>query len=640
MQHGEGFLEGLTILQSYPIDSLGGIDTILQLMADHKRGQLPSSINGTGKKDQLGLGARIRVTMWKGFTNQVDSLEQSDDETSNESDGDDEDEIDEGNETETPTHSSQPNSLTSRIANTVWRGITNQSSMDTPPSPVFAPLPGTSRPTTPSAPKEFTPSPDPPKDNPSSAPANLWAYTEKIKDSDTMATLAKLSTNWRAKAMLSPWSRPKEPVSAPAAPPQETRSAMTSPIQKTIDTELKRSSLPMYDHTGTTYSPPPRPSFFRNPRDSFIPSEAASLVLSPTEMTDQDDLPHGEKPSVGLLGKTRTSLLSLARTPSPRPPPPATPKSGPRPLMLNSSTLMTSQRSRVIPSSRDSIGEDWAEVMKLRNPSLHRDSMSSVSSLSPSDAIQRKPTRSEYDSDAGTSRIVPLNRRSISPMAPASKLSYSRPPSTTSTSSDQPIPETPVKEEVFDHRDDIYVALPMEEEMTSNEKGDMPILAAETSLARKSYRRKPQPSVSVSDDTSDSSPGDITTRAARLRSKRYQPRLSNLQIDNTAQFEENRSASPSNLTVAWPSEDLDAATTPKAASFDSQDLPSSPSKSPKVKEERPRKMSNNVRHRKLSSSNREGVRRSRADSTAEDGDDEGYDDLLSAYESEESTSLV
>jgi hypothetical protein len=220
-------------------------------------------------------------------------------------------------------------------------------------------------------------------------------------------------------------------------------------------------------------------------------------------------------------------------------------------------------------------------------------------------------------------------------MAPVAMFNHSRPPSTTSTSSDQPVSETPAKEDTVDRQDFIDIASSKEEEITPNGKADMPIISEQASLTRKSHRRKPQPSLSMPDDTSDSPPADTTSRAARLRSKRYPPRLSNLQIDNTAQFQDNKSASPSNLTVAWPSEEMDAATTPRASTFDS-----SPSKSPNVNEERPRKVSNGARHRKLSSSNREGARRSRADSAAEDGDDEGYDDLLSAYESEESTSLA
>lgn len=628
---------------------MGGIDTILQL-AEGSHPNRPT--NDIGKKGQPGLGARIKVTMWKGFTNQIDSPERSGDEESDEeSESESEDEgMDDGNDTETPNKDSQSNAtLTSRIANTVWRGITNQSSMDAPPSPVFIPSPHASRPPTPASPKghlESSLPPNPSKENSNSAPANLWTYTEKLKDSDTMAALSKLSSNWRAKAILSPWSRQKEPDSAPPAPlHQETRSAATSPVQRSVDPELKRSSLPIYDHTGAIYTPPPRPSFFRNPRDSFVPAEAAALMLSPSETSQKDDSFKSDKLSGGLLEKTRnlqSSLMSLARTPSPRPPPLTTPKAAPRPLLLNSSSLITSYgsgKSRVTPPSNDG-GQDWADVMKLRNSHLHRDSMSSVSSLSPSDAIHRGQARSEYDSDVSTSRIIPLNRRSVSPMALASKSYHSRPPSSTSTaSSEQAVPATPAKDVSVERQDIIDVVSPKDEEVTPNGKADVPVLSEHTSLTRKSYRKKPQPVLALPGDTSDSSVGDINSRAVRLRSKRYPPRPSNLHIDNTTQMEDNKAASPSNLVVPWPSEDQETAATPRAASFDTS-LPSSPLKSPKAKDERTRKVSGNSRHRKLSSSNREGVRRSRSDSAAEDGDDEGYDDLLSAYESEENSSAA
>ncbi|KAF9448344.1 hypothetical protein P691DRAFT_729792 [Macrolepiota fuliginosa MF-IS2] len=649
-QHGEGFLEGLSILRSYPIDSLGGVDTIIQLAMDLDHKPPPRLTNSHGGKDQPGLGARIKVTMWKGFTNQVDSPERSDDEgASSESE---EEGLDDGNDTETPDSNPQPNSITSRIANSVWRGITNQSSMEAPPSPISAPSPEASRPVTPLPLKENQESPSTPaqpKENATSAPASLWTYTEKLKDSDTMATLAKLGSNWRAKAMATSWGRSTEPVSAPAPPPQETRSTVTSPVQRSSEPEYRRISLPMYDHTGTIYTPPPRPAFFRNPRDSFIPSGAAALPFSPTEMSQPDDSPNppSEKSSGGLLEKTRSlqsSLLSLTRTPSPNPPT-ATPKAAPRPLLLNSSSLMTSHssgRARVTPPSNDGHGDEWADVMRLRKPNLHRDSMSSVSSLSPSDAIHRRQTRSEYDSDASTSRVVPLNRRSISPMAPVSKSHHSRPRSSTSTtSSEQAVPSTPAKEESMGSQNTIDVASPKDEEITPNGKADTQIRESEhVSLTRKAHRKKPQPILSAPDDTSDSSVGDANSRAARLRSKRYPPRLSNLHIENTVQMEDSKSTSPSNLLVAWPTEDLETVATPRATSFDPDVLPASPAKSPKIKEERPRKVSTSSRHRKVSSSNREAARRSRSDSAAEDGDDEGYDELLSAYESEESASLA
>ena len=618
-QPDEGFLQGLAILQSYPIDSLGGIDTILQLSADLTDSRLSISINGSEKGDQAGLGARIRETLWKGFTNQVDPLEGSDDEDGSSSE--EEDETD-GNETETPVHDLQPSSLTSRIANSVWRGITNQSAMEasSPPSPA--------------APRQETPGLLLDL-NTSSTHVKLWTYTDKLKDSDTMATLAKLSTNWRAKAILSSWSRPKESVSAPVSfvplplplPPSEAQNPMISTVQK-----LQRKSLPIYDHNGALYSPPPRPSFFRNPRDSLVPS-ATMPMLSPASEVSQhndNDSPSSDK-STGLLEKTRNSLHSSLQSFARMPSSPTLPKSGPRPLMLNSACLITSHnsgRSRIAPTSQDPT-EDRTATAKL-----HRDSTSSASSLSP-DALYRKSFCSEHDSDTSASRVVPLNRKSVSPMAPRSRLYRSRPPFVTSTvSSDQAVPETPAEDDKIDCRSAISLVSLKEEEITPDGTAEVPMLLKQALLTRRTYRRKPEPY--PSGDASDSSAGDITLRATRLRSKRHTPRLSDLQIEKTASFEEVKPLeSPSNLVVvAWPNEDLDVATTPKPGSFNLSDPPV------RLREERPRKISNNARPRKVSNSNRENVRRSRAESGGEDGDDEGYDDLLSAYESEESTSFA
>lgn len=566
--------------------------------------------------------------MWKGFTNQADSPEGSDDEDDSSSSGEDEND---GNETETPSYGLQPSSLSSRIANSVWRGITNKSAMEAslPPSPEA------SRPESPSALL--------PDLNTSSTPVNIWTYTDKLKDSDTMATLAKLSTNWRAKAMLGSWSRPKESASAPVSvaplplplPPSETQSAMASTAQKSAEPQFRRNSLPIYDYNSALYSPPPRPSFFQNPRDSLVPSTTTSMSFPATKVSQFDGLSSSGKSS-GLLEKTRnslhSSLQSLTRTPSSILP--ATPKSGPRPLMLNSARLITSHnsgRSRVTSSSVDS-AEDQAAIMKLRR--VHRDSTSSASSQSP-DAIYRDSFRSDRDSDTSSSRIVPLNRKSVSPMAPTSGLYRYRPPSAASTvSSDQAIPETPAREDKIDCQNAISLASPKEEEITPDGKAEVPILPKQALLTRRTYRRKPESN--PSGDASDSSAGDNTSRVTRLRSKRHTPRLSNLQIEKTASFEEVEPlASPLNLAViAWPNEDLDMVTTPKPEFFDLSDSPTRP------KEERPRKLSNNVRQRKVSNSNRENDRWSRAESAAEDGDDEGYDDLLSAYESEESTSLA
>jgi len=627
-----GFFEGLAILQSYPVESLGGIDTVLQLLAVDARS--PQPVIADASKGQLGLGSRIRVTMWKGFTNQADSPEHSDEESDNLFWDDSDEEVDDGNDTETPDKdmdSVQSNSLTSRIANTVWRGITNQSSMEPPPSPIIDASPQMSS----SSPiSESSSSSIQSQETSNSSSSNLWAYTEKLKGSDTVAALSKMGSNWRAKAMLSPWGRPKEPP--PPSLPQETKSAVTSPVQKKFEPEFKRSSLPVYDHTGEVYSPPPRPSFFRNPRDSFIPTDVVPFKLSPTEASVNEKAPDSEKSSGSLLERTRnlqSSIMSLTKTQNTPPPPSPSPKAAPRPLLLNSSSLITSHnsgKSRVTTPSGDE-GEGWTDVTAARNQHLHRDSMSSVSSLSPSDTMARKQTRSDCDSDTNKSRIVRLNRKSVSPMALASKSYNSRPSSGTSTaSSEQTVPATPAKTASFERRESVDVASPNDEEVSPNGTTDLPILSERVMLTRKTLRRKPQPVVSLPSDTSDSSVGGMNSQAARLRNE---PRLSHLHMSNPSQAENSKSTSPSNLEVPWPNDDEEMATTPRASTFDSSATnPSSPSRSPI----RARKTSNNSRHRKLSNTSREAVRRSRSDSAAEEGDDEGYDDLLSAYESEES----
>lgn len=157
-----------------------------------------------------------------------------------------------------------------------------------------------------------------------------------------------------------------------------------------------------------------------------------------------------------------------------------------------------------------------------------------------------------------------------------------------------------------------------------------------------------------SEDTANSASAGVPTRAPRVRSKRY-PRPANLQIqdDKSPRYAaEQKTPSPSTLKVDWPGNEYENVATPRATSFDSDDapgIPKSPRRSRKVstgdgerprklstdtyREERPRKLSSG-RTRKISTESRE-VPRARRESAAEEGDDEGYDELLSAYESED-----
>lgn len=159
-------------------------------------------------------------------------------------------------------------------------------------------------------------------------------------------------------------------------------------------------------------------------------------------------------------------------------------------------------------------------------------------------------------------------------------------------------------------------------------------------------------------DSEATPPGSNLAKSPRVRSKR-QARPANLQIQEQHPRvpAEQKSPSQSNLTVEWPGDDQENTTTPRASNFDSDDyvsvspgLPKSPRRARKISteqekrrkssmdtimnEERPRKVSTGHRARKVSTGSRE-VPRSRRESAAEEGDDEGYDELLSAYESED-----
>lgn len=165
------------------------------------------------------------------------------------------------------------------------------------------------------------------------------------------------------------------------------------------------------------------------------------------------------------------------------------------------------------------------------------------------------------------------------------------------------------------------------------------------SHARKLVRKKTPPY--EASDTSDSSIVPMP-KSPRVRSKRHQTRPANLHLHDTT-----RKSSADALAVAWP-EDSELAITPKASSFegDSPFSQTSPRRRKLSSDEvervrklsseghdpRQRKVSTGSRTRKISAETKEAVKRTR-DIAAEEGDDEGYDDLLSAYESEEGSKM-
>lgn len=143
-----------------------------------------------------------------------------------------------------------------------------------------------------------------------------------------------------------------------------------------------------------------------------------------------------------------------------------------------------------------------------------------------------------------------------------------------------------------------------------------------------------------------------------MHAKRY-PRPSNLPIPDGQKPHtsvEEKDCNPSQLTVEWPRHETEVVSTPKKSRFElgehfprSRKLSRSPQRKrlstgeldhqrkvsvDTIRDYRPRKVSNSHRPRKISTESRE-IAKNKRDSSAEEGDDEGYDELLSAYESED-----
>lgn len=356
------------------------------------------------------------------------------------------------------------------------------------------------------------------------------------------------------------------------------------------------------------------------------------------------------------------SIASLTKT--------STKKSGgPRPLLLNPSSLITDHRTSVV-EAKPPVVDQWSEVTKMKKGHGGRkDSQSSMSSLAPADAL--RSTNLEYDSDR--SRRVMLNRKSVSPMAPHFR-GHHQSWSSSGTSPDHGISHlafnrgdivinggnTPGRSPVVSPSLYYPPPLPVSPALIGISDpegyGDRPSDIIEPldtpSIPRKLSRKKTPPSRAY-EDTSDSSAIETPSKSPRVRPRRQMNRPSALQLQEVAR--------PMSLGVPWPD---DEGHTPKAASFDGADAAparlqrrtrkvsaespyegavegrtrkvSGESRTRKISgESRTRKVSGEARTRKVSTETYRPSRKVR-DSAAEEGDDEGYDDLLSAYETDDS----
>jgi hypothetical protein len=601
-------MKGVSLLQPFNLSNAGGIERVLQIASELSQRRSRESIT---QQANPSLRDRFGVNMWKDFTSQRLPSNENHMDTRNGTDS---------KISDTSAASSNP-SLVSQITNTVWKGITNQTAMEIP-----------STPTSPNVP--IPPHNPEPEVNPQTT-SKMWSYAEKLKGSNTIATLSKMSSNWRARALLS----------SSGGSPQPTN---------IVSDEFSHRHLKHGSNSYDQDSPRTSSSFSTHSPDLQVETSAEGSSLQSNK---------------SLLEKTRSLL-------SPRSPPPLTPKlipkSAPKPLLLTS-TLVTSGQSS-LKSHRNLINsttipdpEEWADVMREKQHYIYRDSLSSTSSLSPSDRYVRTPksTMSDRESDTGSSRIVSLNRRSISPMAPHFKSARlqsrasSKSSGFTSPPPLPPLPQSPLQE---NRKTSARIASVSPTILQTYPPLSDPNASRTTSGPKES---------DDSDATSNERPSsvirlteaedaELSIQASRVRSKRY-PRLPNLSIPDghiPHTSVEEKGLNSSQLTVEWPQHEIEVASTPRESRFESEEhVPISRklSRSPQVlrkklstgelghqrkvsvdtiRDYRQRKVSNGHRPRKISTESRE-IPKSRRDSSAEEGDDEGYDELLSAYESED-----
>ena len=584
-------LKGVSLLQPFNISDAGGIERVLQIASDLSQRRSRESMT---RQANPSLRDRFGVNMWKDFTSQRLPSNENPMNTGNGTDN---------KNSDASATSSNP-SLVSQITNTVWKGITNQTAMESPSTPPS--------PTVPLPPLNLEPELNP------QTTSNLWSYAKKLKGSDTVATISKISSNWRARALLS----------SSGGGPQPTNIVSD-------DSSHRHSKLGLNSYEQDS------------PRTSSSTHSLDLPVETPAEGSSQQS-------NRSLLEKTKSLLSSRSPPLAPK----STPKSAPKPLLL-ASTLVTSGQSGLkshINSTTLPDREEWADVMREKQHYIYRDSLSSASSISPSDRYVRTPksTMSDRESDTSSSRIVSLNRRSVSPMAPSFRSVHERLESTTSSISSG------------------FTSPPLPRSLGNRKTSARTASTSESPTILQTYSplSDPNPKESDSDATSNERPSsvirlteaedaELSTRASRVRAKRY-PRLSNLSIPDGPKPHtsvEDKGCNSSQLTVEWPQHENEAVlTTPKGSCFESEEhgpISRKLSRSPlrkklsgelvhhqrkvsvdTIRDYRQRKVSNGHRPRKISTESRE-IPKNRRDSSAEEGDDEGYDELLSAYESED-----
>ena len=660
----------MALLQAYPIAELGGPERVIETAIS-----LSDQRNHADEKGGAGfnLGERLRETVWSSFMTMAAPAEGRIPESTNKSDSTPSPQWPDSGAEDDADAAGKPNALLGTLRNTVWRGFSNQSSMDTrsssvPPAAPSSPasnvaganlpnatgaggigsrlgnsiwrgLTNQSAMEAPVSPTESTMTLPPPPEGdgltpPSSASSSFWNYTEKLKDSDTAASFSKTRTNWTVRASAL-WGRsvPSSTASSPEYSHHPRTGSLSMPGRSWAEMFPKRGSLPA--HYDKEYSPPPKPNFresrYFSPQRQNVPESPPIIGLSSP-----------------LLAKSKSAIASLTgSTPAP--------KSGPRPLLLSSSSLITSHHpsrsspsaarftqfqdrissSNALSASRNHPDHDFANrgrYVPLRSGVTPRPMRSTRTvqsdtegripqSLSPE--IESEPLRPSFRSkDPRTHE----RRRSSADSAMRGWGQVDIPDSpSTIPSSTPPRSPTTVTNGTFARVNGAS------EEQRSSVALNVPDVVHSQIESRVGAKRpwntasglpaSPRPPISARKVTSDSStshdnlPSTRSKRHVRPTNLRLKRSDTDLGRSSTGEQRNNdvNNLVPTNLT------DL-AGVTPRAAEFRS----GSP--------ERP------TRLRKNSRSPRPTLRKPDLpdkETFSSDGDDEGYDEFLSAYESED-----
>jgi len=282
----------------------------------------------------------------------------------------------------------------------------------------------------------------------------------------------------------------------------------------------------------------------------------------------------------------------------------------------------------------------------------------SISPLAPGYRVTRRPD-SASSSGASSDRVISPPPRGLpldspSPYRVGDNTGRTWPRPSVDLPKLSPSPNSPLAPPIAVHVPPSYHSTTSQRPRGTIITQDENVSPLEPSHSRKLVRKTPSTQYVV-DDTSDSSVVQSLPKSPRTRSKKIPSRPTNLRLRENSRSAEQKTQTQNSLTPEWP-EGHEVATTPRALSFD-YDIPRSmsPASSPPRRrkmsaegpESRPRKISTDghdsrlrklstegSRTRKISAEGKEAARRIR-DSVADEGDDEGYDDLLSAYESED-----